>query len=77
HELSDTDWESFTLVTSWLTSIQAATIKMSATKIPMLSMMHAIFCGLQDDIENILCDLPNSVLTRIKLSLTDVHLVTC
>jgi hypothetical protein len=46
---------------------------MSATKVPMLSTTHAIFRGLQDDIKNILYDLPNSVLPKIKLGLTDAH----
>ena len=72
-ELSNTDWESITLVTSWLKSFRAATTEMSATKIPMLSTTHAIFRGLQDDIKNILRDLPNSVSPRIKLGLTDAH----
>lgn len=72
-ELSNADWESITLVTSWLRSFQTATTEMSAMKIPMLSTTHAIFQGLQDDIKNILHDLPDSVSPRIKLSLTDAH----
>ena len=72
-ELSNADWESISLVTSWLKSFRAATTEMSATKIPMLSTTHAIFRGLQDDIKNILRDLPNSVSPRIKLGLTDAH----
>jgi hypothetical protein len=46
---------------------------MSTTKFPMLSTTHAIFQGLQEDIKNILCSLPNSALPRIKLGLTDAH----
>jgi hypothetical protein len=46
---------------------------MSATSVPMLSTMHTIFQGLQDDIKNILRDLPNSVSPKIKLGLTDAH----
>jgi len=42
-ELSNTDWESLKLVTSWLKSFQSATTEMSATKVPMLSMTHMIF----------------------------------
>ena len=72
-ELSDTDWESLKLMTSWLKSFRLATTEMSATKVPMLSTTHAIFRGLQDDIKNILCNLPNSVSLKIKLGLTDVH----
>jgi len=72
-ELSDSDWESIMLVTSWLKSFQSATTEMSATKIPMLSTMHTIFWGLQDDIKNILHNLPNSVSPKIKLGLMDAH----
>jgi hypothetical protein len=72
-ELSDSDWESITLVTSWLKSFRSATTEMSATKIPMLSTTHAIFRGLQDDIKNILRNLPNSVSPKIKLGLMDAH----
>jgi hypothetical protein len=46
---------------------------MSATKIPVLSMTHAIFRGLQDDIKNILRNLPNSVSPKVKCGLMDAH----
>ena len=72
-ELSNTDWESLKLVTSWLKTFRSATTEMSATKVPMLSMMHVIFRGLQDNIKNILCNLPNLVSLKIKLGLTDAH----
>ena len=72
-ELSDTDWDSIKLVTSWLKSFRSATAEMSATKVPMLSMTHAIFRGLQDDIKNTLRSLPDSVSPKIKLGLMDVH----
>jgi hypothetical protein len=72
-ELTVTDWESVTLVTSWLKSFQSTTTEMSATKEPMLSTTHAIFRGLQDDIKDILRNLPNSVSPKIKLGLTDAH----
>ena len=72
-ELSTTDWESIKLVASWLKSFRSATTEMSATKVPMLSTTHAIFRGLQDDIKNILYDLPNSVSPKIKLGLMEAH----
>jgi len=72
-ELSNTDWKSIKLVASWLKSFRSATMEISTTKLPMLSMTHAIFWGLQDDIKDILCSLPNSISPRIKLSLTDAH----
>jgi hypothetical protein len=72
-ELSNTDWESIKLVASWLKSFRYATTEMSAIKVPMLSTMHAIFRGLQDDIKDILRDLPNSVSPQIKFGLTDAH----
>jgi hypothetical protein len=72
-ELSNSDWESITLVASWLKSFRSATTEMSATKVPMLSTTHAIFRGLQDDIKNILRGLPSIVSPKIKLGLTDAH----
>src|SRR5260370_6426648 len=72
-ELSNTDWESLKLVTSWLKTFRSATTEMSATKVPMLSTTHAIFRGLQDDIKNILHNLPNSASPKIKLGLTNAH----
>ena len=72
-ELSNANWESINLVASWLKSFRAATTEMLTTKFPMLSTVHAIFRGLQDDIKNILRTLPNSVSPRIKLGLTDAH----
>ena len=72
-ELSNTDWESIKMVTSWLKSFRVATTEMSATKTPMLSTMHVIFRGLQDDIKNILRSLPDTVSPNIILGLTDAH----
>ena len=72
-ELSNADWKSIKLVTSWLKSFRIATTEMSATKVPMLSTTHTIFWGLQDNIKTILCDLPDSVSLNIKLGLTDAH----
>src|SRR5260370_30419669 len=72
-ELSNTDWESLKLETSWMKTFQSATKEMHATKVPMLSMTHTIFRGLQDDIKNILRNLPNLASPKIKLGLTDAH----
>jgi hypothetical protein len=72
-ELSDADWDSVSLVTTWLKSFRAATTEMSTTKFPMLSTTHAIFRALQDDIKKILRNLPNTISHRIKLGLTDAH----
>ena len=58
----------------WLKSFRAATTQMSATRTPMLSTMHAVFCGLQDDIRNILRDLPDMASPSLKKGLTDAHL---
>ena len=72
-ELSNANWESIKMVTSWLKSFRVATTEMSATKTPMLSTTHAIFRGLQDDIKNILRSLPDTVSPNIILGLTDAH----
>ncbi len=72
-KLSDANWDSIKLVASWLKSFFSATMEMSTTKLPMLSTTHTIFRGLQDNIKDILHSLPNSVSSKIKLGLTDVH----
>ncbi|KIJ96829.1 hypothetical protein K443DRAFT_124286 [Laccaria amethystina LaAM-08-1] len=72
-ELSAAEWDSIKLVTSWLKSFRSATTEMSTTKVPMLSMVHAVFRGLQDDLKEILCNLPNSVSPNVKWGLTDAH----
>jgi hypothetical protein len=73
YELSDEDWESITMVSSWLKSFRSATTQMSSTKTPMLSTTLTIFRGLQDDIKTILCGLPAAVSPTIKMGLIDVH----
>jgi len=67
------DWESISLVTSWLKSFRAAMTEMSATKVPMLLTTHAIFQGLQGEIKTILQNLPDSVSLNMRLGLTDAH----
>jgi hypothetical protein len=47
---------------------------MSATKTPMLSTTHAIFRGLQSDIKDTLCSLPETAAPELKKGLTDAHL---
>jgi hypothetical protein len=39
----------------------------------MLSTTHAVFRGLQDEIKDILRNLPNSVSLSIKMGLTDAY----
>jgi len=72
--LSNEEWEVIELVAKWLKSFRAATTQMSATRTPMLSTMHAVFRGLQDDIRNILRDLPDTASPSLKKGLTDAHL---
>ena len=73
YELSDEDWSSITMVSSWLKSFRSATTQMSATKAPMLSTTLAIFRGLQDDIKTILRNLATNVSPAIKKGLLDAH----
>jgi hypothetical protein len=71
--LSEEEWASISMVSSWLKSFRSATTQMSATKIPMLSTTLAIFRGLQDDIKNILRGLPATTPWSIKQGLLDAH----
>ena len=61
------------MVASWLKVFCSATTQMSSTKTPTLSHVHTIFRGLQDELKDILCALPNLVSPNIKKGLTDVH----
>ena len=46
---------------------------MSATQTPMLSSIHAIFCGLEEDLQEIIRSLPDSTSPRLIKGLTDAH----
>lgn len=72
-ELSNEDWEFIKCVMLWLKMFQSATVEMSTTSIPMVSSTHAIFRGLQDDLKDILRQLPNSAAPAIMGGLTDAH----
>lgn len=73
YELSDEDWTSIALVSSWLKSFRSATTQMSATMTPMLLTTLAIFYGLQDDIKTILHGLTTAVPHSIKMGLINAH----
>ncbi|KAF8235474.1 hypothetical protein L208DRAFT_1256633, partial [Tricholoma matsutake] len=74
YELSKDYWKSIDLVSLWLKSFCSVTTQMSTTNsIPMLSTTHAIFRGLQEDINGILCSFPATVSPRINHSLIDAH----
>ncbi|KAJ7588247.1 hypothetical protein C8J56DRAFT_785909, partial [Mycena floridula] len=67
------DWESIQLVMTWLKSFRSATTQMSATQTPMLSSTHAIFRGLQDDLRDILHELPDLTSPALKQGLLASH----
>ncbi|KAK0435938.1 uncharacterized protein EV420DRAFT_1281402, partial [Desarmillaria tabescens] len=73
YELSDEDWVAILMVTDWLKQFHLVTTKMSTTKTPMFSMMHATFYGLQQHFKEILTGLPDSTAPEIKQGLLDAH----
>ena len=73
YELSTADWTSILLITKWLKSFCSATTQMSTTKSPMLSTTHAIFRGLQEDLRQLLTELPDSSPSYLKNSLIKAH----
>ena len=73
YELSDEDWSSIHVVSTWLKSFRSATTQMSMMKAPMLSTTLAVFRGLQDDIKTILRSLATNVSPVIKAGLLDAH----
>ncbi|KAF8812636.1 hypothetical protein BYT27DRAFT_7086509, partial [Phlegmacium glaucopus] len=74
YSLSSEEWEAIELITTWLKSFQAATTQMSATRTSMLSTTHAIFRGLQEDLQDILQALPDTISPSLKKGLLDAHL---
>ena len=72
-ELSNDDWASIALVTWWLKSFRSATTQMSSTKTSMRSTTHAIFCGLQEDIQLSIMSLPANMPAQLKNSLVSAH----
>ena len=73
YELSQDDWDSIELVTTFLRTFRAGTTQMSATKKPMLSTTHAIFKGLQDDIKRFIRDFPISAHPHLLAALVGSH----
>ena len=72
--LSDEEWHTIDLVTTWLKSYRSATAQMSATKTPMLSMTHAIFRGLQEELRDTIWSLPKGTTSPWLIKgLTDAH----
>ena len=57
YDLSDNDWAS----SQQLCMFRAATTQMSVTSKPVISTIHAIFRGLQNNLRNTLCSLPSTV----------------
>ncbi|KAJ7080040.1 hypothetical protein C8R44DRAFT_653881, partial [Mycena epipterygia] len=74
HELTSSEWDALTLVTSWLKAFRSATTQMSATEQPMLSTTHAIFRGLQQHIKEAITELPDSADDALRTGLVEAHL---
>ena len=73
YRLTEEDWKAIEMVTHWLKSFRSATTQMSATKTPMLSSTHAIFCGVQAEIRDILRQ-EKGLSPRLIQGLSDAHL---
>ncbi|KIJ52916.1 hypothetical protein M422DRAFT_155671, partial [Sphaerobolus stellatus SS14] len=73
YELNDGDWKAIEVVTTWLKTFRAATTQMSATKHSSLSSTHAVFKGLQDNLKDFLCKLPNTASPQIRQALVASH----
>ena len=72
-ELTDSDWDSIIMVTSWLKAFRSATTQMSTTKQTMLSTTHAVFRGLQDQIKENVLNLPDNVSPLLRYGLLSAH----
>jgi len=72
-ELSEDEWSLIRLVAGWLEKFWDATTQMSAVCQPMLSHMHAIFCGLQEHLCKSLHNLPSGIDLCIQHRLLAAH----
>ncbi|KZV91465.1 hypothetical protein EXIGLDRAFT_615677, partial [Exidia glandulosa HHB12029] len=73
YRLSSADWDAIAIVERWLRLFRSATLQMSATKRPMLSLVHAIFRTLQQSLRESLSQLPNTCHPRLKAALIAAH----
>ncbi|KAF8992769.1 hypothetical protein BDQ17DRAFT_1456193 [Cyathus striatus] len=71
--LTEDDWVSVNIVSTWLVKFHRATTQMLATKQPMLSSTHAVFRGLQDQLKAALCTLPDTSPPQIKKGILNAH----
>jgi len=72
-ELDEEEWDAIAQVADWLMVFRSAITQMLTLKMPMLSMTHAIFRGLQEHIQEIYCNIPSSTPPKIKAGLLDAH----
>ncbi|KAF8985499.1 hypothetical protein BDQ17DRAFT_1257040, partial [Cyathus striatus] len=72
-ELSQREWSAIELVTTWLHAFRQVTTQMSTTKQPMLSTMHAVFRGLQDELKKAISALPDNINPQICSGLLKAH----
>ena len=72
-KLSDEDWDAVSIVVDWLHVFHEATTQMSCTNKPMLLTTHAVFHGLQEELQKAIAALPKNVNRQIKLGLLNVH----
>ncbi|KZV59355.1 hypothetical protein PENSPDRAFT_723249, partial [Peniophora sp. CONT] len=73
YRLSANKWDAISLVTEWLKSFRSATTDMSSTKSSMLSSVHAVFRGLQDDLKTTVRALSESTPQVLKQELIAAH----
>ncbi|KAG2070376.1 hypothetical protein BDR04DRAFT_1019021, partial [Suillus decipiens] len=67
------NWSAIQLDSDWLKAFQSATTQMSTTKCSMLSSTQAVLHGLQESLQESLCELPNNTPPHLKDSLIQAH----
>ena len=71
--LQPEEWDAVATVEFWLRSFRDATTTMSTTKAMTLSMTHAIFRTLQDNIKDAIAKLPRSTPAALTTGLLNAH----
>lgn len=71
--LQPDEWRAVEIVEHWLRAFRNATTTMSTTKAMTLSMTHAIFRTLEDELQAALAKLPPSTPSTLKEGLINAH----
>ncbi|KAJ8514911.1 hypothetical protein ONZ45_g7593 [Pleurotus djamor] len=71
--IKSAEWSILKNLRHWLLLFKEATTRMSTTKFPMISFVHAVFRDLQDSIKSSIVNLPESTPVAVRNALVSAH----